>query len=172
MEIWRFPFSISSKEKPERRRRRAGALVVDMRGNEVSFYLTAPPPCSLKYTLHCFPPFCNASYAFVSIPLSALSRLVDMCTSMSGNKGMEYHFEVGIRFCNVLLSSFDFAAVCSITIMMRWPLFWRESREQWNICREFPPYLGIYFHALWRDAEGSSLKEPQLLQKRGQDVFR
>ena len=90
-----------------------------------------------------------------------------MCTSMSGNKGMEYHYEVGIRFCNVLLSSFDFAAVCSITIMMRWPLFWRESREQWNFCREFPPLFGNIFSCFMKRCRGKFLEgTPAVTKKR------
>ena len=90
-----------------------------------------------------------------------------MCTSMSGNKGMECHYEVGIRFCNVLLSSFDFAAVCSITIMMRWPLFWRESREQWNFCREFLPLFGNIFSCFMKRCRGKFLEgTPAVTKKR------
>ena len=85
-------------------------------------------------------------------------------------------------FCNVLLSSSspsladaearewpdaDFAALCSITIMMRWPLFWRESREQWNFCREFLPLFGNIFSCFMKRCRGKFLEgTPAVTKKR------
>ena len=51
--------------------------------------------------------------------------------------------------------------------------FWRESREQWMVellehqqhRREFPPYLRIYFHALWRDAKEVPWRNPSCYKK-------
>ena len=74
-----------------------------------------------------------------------------MCTSMSGNKGMKCHYEVS-----------DFATSCyhhlilpqCAASLLWWDgLFFEESQESSGTSAEsFPPYLGIYFHALWRDA--------------------
>lgn len=141
----------------------------------------AAPPCATQVHTSLFSTLLQRLLRFVSIPLSlSLSRLVDMCTYFyvwKCCKGMEFHVcsrHILQRLVIIIITHPVLLMLkrangpmlilphCAASLLW-WDglFFWRESREQWMVellehqqhRREFPPYLRIYFHALWRDAK-------------------